>query len=199
MSGVRVLLVYCHPSSKSFTSGVRDEALRGLASGGHEVRVIDLYGEGFNPVLSDEQWQAYETAGADAFGIGPHIERLRWAEALVFIYPTWWYGQPAMLKGWLDRVWVPGATFKMPDGHAPIGRVLTNIRHVVVATSLGSPAWWWKVVGEPGRRTLLRGVAALCHPRVKRTWLALHKIDSADAAERELFLARVRRTMSELA
>lgn len=195
---MRILVVYCHPDPASFTAAVRDEALRGLTAAGHDVRVIDLYGEGFDPVLTREQWRAYETAGANEAGISVHLEQLRWAEALAFIYPTWWYGQPAMLKGWLDRVWVPHATFTMPEGNAPIARVLTNIRHVVVATSLGSPSWWWRVVGEPGRRVVMRGVAALCHPRVKRTWLALHRVDSASATERDVFLARVRRSMAEL-
>jgi NAD(P)H dehydrogenase (quinone) len=195
---MRVLVVYCHPDPESFTAHVRDEALRALAAADHEARVVDLYGEGFNPVLSAEQWRAYHASGDNEAGIGPHLEHLRWAEALVFIYPTWWYAQPAMLKGWLDRVWVPHATFKMPEGNAPIARVMTNIRHIVAITTLGSPGWWWRVVGEPGRKILLRGIAALCHPRVKRTWLALHRIDTAPAEERALFLARVRRGMSEL-
>lgn len=195
---MRVLIIYCHPDPDSFTAHVRDEALRALASSQHETRVIDLYAEAFNPVLSLEQRRAYHTTGDNESGIGPHLAHLRWAEALVFIYPTWWYAQPAMLKGWLDRVWVPHATFKMPEGNAPITRVMTNIRHVVAITSLGSPGWWWRIVGEPGRKILLRGIAALCHPRVKRTWLALHRIDTAPSEERALFLARVRRAMNDL-
>jgi NAD(P)H dehydrogenase (quinone) len=195
---MRVLVVYCHPDPASFTAAIRDEALRSLASASHDVRLIDLYAEGFNPVLSLEQRRAYHTEGENLAGIGAHLEHLRWAEALVFVYPTWWYAQPAMLKGWLDRVWVPHATFVMPEGNAPITRILTNIRHVVAVTTLGSPNWWWRVVSEPGRKILLRGVAALCHPRVKRTWLALHKIDTAPATERDMFLARVRRAMAEL-
>lgn len=195
---MRVLIIYCHPEPVSFTAAIRDEALRALAAAHHEARVIDLYGEDFNPTLSQAQWQAYHTAGDNEVGIAAHLEHLRWAEALVFVYPTWWYAQPAMLKGWLDRVWVPHATFKMPAGNAPITRVMTNIKHIVAITSLGSPGWWWRIVGEPGRKLLMRGLGALCHPRVKRTWLALHRIDTAPASERELFLARVRRAMSEL-
>jgi NAD(P)H dehydrogenase (quinone) len=200
---MRVLIVYCHPDHESFTAVVRDEALRALAGAEHETRVIDLYGEGFNPVLSLEQRRAYHTAGDNEAGyteagIRPHLEHLRWAEALVFVYPTWWYALPAMLAGWLDRVWVPHATFGMPEGNQPITRVMTNIRHIAAITTLGSPVWWWRWVGEPGRRILLRGIGALCHPRVKRTWLALHRIDTAPAEERTLFLARVRRAMSEL-
>jgi NAD(P)H dehydrogenase (quinone) len=195
---MRVLVVYCHPDPDSFVAAVKAEAVRALAGAGHDTRLIDLYAEGFDPVLSREQRRAYHTAGANTAGIEGHLAQLRWCEAIVFIYPTWWYAQPAMLKGWLDRVWVPHETFRMPEGNAPITRTLTNIRHIAAVTTLGSPIWWWRLVGEPGRRILLRGLAALCHPRVRRTWLALHRIDTAPAHERDLFLARVRRAMADV-
>lgn len=195
---MRILVVYCHPDPESFTAAVKDEAMRALAAAGHDARLVDLYGERFDPVMTREQRAAYHTRDANRAGVEAHLDHLAWCDGLVFIYPTWWYAQPAMLKGWLDRVWVPHETFAMPEGNAPIVRVRTNIRHLVAITTLGSPGWWWRVVGEPGRKVLLRGVAALCHPRVKRTWLAFHRIDTAPANERELFLARVRRAMSDL-
>jgi NAD(P)H dehydrogenase (quinone) len=195
---MRVLLVYCHPSPESYTAAVREAAIRGLSSAGHEVRVTDLYAEKFGPVMSRAEREVYHTAGANEAGIAAELASLRWAEALVLVYPTWWYGQPAMLKGWLDRVWVPHATFGMPEPGKPISRVLTNIRRIVAITSLGSPKWWWMVVGQPGRRILLSGIGALCHPRAKKIWLALHDIDSADAAARNTFLQRVEQRMAAL-
>jgi putative NADPH-quinone reductase len=195
---MRVLLVYCHPDPDSFTAVVKAAALEGLAQAGHEVRVADLYAENFNPVMSRDERRGYHTEGANEGPVAEELERLRWAEALVFVYPTWWYGQPAMLKGWLDRVWVPHATFKMPEAGRAITRVLTNIRVIAAVTTLGSPLWWWRVVGEPGRRILMRGMAMLCHPRVQRHWVALHGIDTSTEDQRAAFLARVRRTMAEL-
>jgi putative NADPH-quinone reductase len=195
---MRVLVIYCHPNPESFTATIQAEAIEALSRAGHDVRVADLYAEGFNPVMSREERLGYHTQGANEAPVASELERLRWAEALVFIYPTWWYGQPAMLKGWLDRVWVPHATFTLPTEGRAIGRVLTNIRVMAVVTTLGSPNWWWLVVGEPGRRILLRGMAVLCSPRIKRHWVALHSIDSASEDERRTFLARVRRTMGEL-
>ncbi len=118
----------------------------------------------------------------------------------MLVYPTWWYGQPAMLKGWLDRVWVPHATFRMPEPGKPIGRILTNIRFIAAVSTLGSPWWWWTLaMGEPGRRILLRGLSVLCAPGCRTKWLALHRMDSASEAERTRFLAKVESTFAKLA
>ena len=193
---MRVLIVYCHPDPQSFTASARAAAERGLTRAGHEVRCADLYAEGFDPVMRREELCAYHTRDDNERPVAAELERLRWAEALVFVYPTWWYAQPALLKGWLDRVWVPHATFTMPEGGKPIGRTMTNIRAIIAITSLGSPRWWWWLMGAPGQRILLRGIGALCHRKVKRRWIALHCIDSADAAAKERFLHRVE---SELA
>jgi len=97
-----------------------------------------------------------------------------------------------MLKGWLDRVWIPHATFTMPTDGKPIGPVLTNIRIVGAVSTLGSPWWWWTFfMHAPGRRTLITGLKVLCAPRCRTFWLGLHDMDSVTAAKRERFLARV--------
>lgn len=196
---MKALVVYCHPLADSFNAAVRDRVLAGLAAGGHETRVIDLYAEGFDPVLSAEGRRDYHTAALNEAPVAAHLAALRWCEALVFVYPTWWYGPPAMLKGWLDRVWVPHATFRMPEPRKPIGRVLTNIRLVAAVSTLGSPWWWWRLgMGEPGRRILLRGLSVLCAPGCRTLWLGLHEMDSAPEAKRLAFLAKTERVFARL-
>jgi NAD(P)H dehydrogenase (quinone) len=195
---MRVLVVYCHPCEESFNAGVRDAALAELAARGHETRLLDLYAMDFQPVLTAEQRRGYHTPGENEREIGEHLAALRWCEALIFIYPTWWYGQPAMLKGWLDRVWVPHATFGMPERNKPISRVLTNIRIIGAVSTLGSPKWWWWIMGAPGRRTLLTGLSVLCAPRCRTFWLGLHEMDSASDAKRAGFIAQVRRKLGQL-
>ena len=85
---------------------------------------------GFDPVMSAEDRLDYHTPGKNEAPVAEHLDHLRWAEGLVFVYPTWWYSMPAMLKGWIDRVWVPHATFELPKGLAPIKGRLHNIRLV---------------------------------------------------------------------
>ncbi len=195
---MKALVVYCHPCEESFSAALRDAALEALRAGGHEVRLIDLYALGFDPVLSAAQRRDYHTPVANEAGVEEHLADLRWCEALIFVYPTWWYGLPAMLKGWLDRVWVPHATFEMPKPGKPIGRVLTNIRIIGAVSTLGSPKWWWWIMGAPGRRTLLTGLSVLCARGCETFWLGLHGMDSATADDRARFLGDVRRRLSRL-
>jgi NAD(P)H dehydrogenase (quinone) len=195
---VRILLVYAHPVPESFNAAVRDRAVASLEAAGHEVRVADLNAEGFDPVMRPDERRAYHDAGVNEAPILAELERLRWAEGLIFVYPTWWYGPPAILKGWIDRVWVPHATFTMPEKGKPIGRVMTNIRLLGAISTLGSPWWWWRLMGEPGRRILLRGFRPLISPTATTFWLALHEMDSASHARREAFLAKVDRRLGRL-
>lgn len=196
---MRVLVVYCHPCEESFNAGLRDLAMATLSEAGHDTRLIDLYAMGFDPVLTADGRRIYHTPGENERGIETHLEALRWCEALVFIYPTWWYGPPAMLKGWLDRVWVPYATFGMPQKGKPITRVLTNIRLIGAISTLGSPKWWWWLMGMPGRRMLLTGLSVLCAPRCRTFWLGLHEMDSKALPARQSFAGLVRKKLSKLA
>ncbi|MBS9479280.1 NAD(P)H-dependent oxidoreductase [Ancylobacter radicis] len=188
---MRVLLVYCHPVAESFNAAVRDAALRGLQRAGHAVDLLDLYAEGFDPVMSRKERLGYHTPGQNALPVADDLARVKRAEALVIVAPTWWYGPPAMLKGWLDRVLVPHETFGMPQPLRPLERRLTNIRLLAAVSTLGSPWYWWLWVGQPGRRIIMEGVGGIIHPRAQKLWLALHSMDSASAAKRAAFLAKV--------
>src|SRR5262245_29761768 len=97
---VRVLYVYCHPLEDSFRAAIRREALDGLAQAGHAVDLLDLYAEGFDPVLTAERRRDYHDAARNRANNQAHVDRLMAAEALVVQFPTWSFGPPAMPKGW---------------------------------------------------------------------------------------------------
>jgi putative NADPH-quinone reductase len=196
---MNVLLVYCHPCDDSFASAMKTAALAGLAEAGHAVRIVDLYGEGFRPEMTAEERRRYHDPGDNERGVEDHLSHLRWAEAVVFVYPTWWYGLPAMLKGWLDRVFVPHVVFLMPTETHGIRGNLRNIRRLVVVTSCGASWGMSKLIGEPGRRTILRGLRAICHPFCRTRYLALYRMDTVAAERRTAYLDRVRRTLAQLA
>lgn len=188
---MRALVVYCHPVEESFTAAVRDAVIRGLTTAGHEVDLIDLYAESFDPAMGRQERLSYHEPGINVLPVADHLARVKQADALIFVAPTWWYGPPAMLKGWLDRVLVPHETFGMPKPFRPLERRLTNIRLLAAVSTLGSPWYWWLWVGQPGRRILLTGVGGIIHPRARRLWMALHSMDSASLKKRSAFLARV--------
>jgi putative NADPH-quinone reductase len=127
-----------------------------------------------------------------------HAARLEWADALVLVYPTWWGAQPAILWGWLDRVWIEGVAFTRPPRVRRARPSLRNIRHLVAITTHGSPKWINAIEGEPGKRVVLRRMRTCCHPRATTRWIALYGVDRSDDAERQAFLRRVERSMAAL-
>lgn len=186
---MKVLVVYCHPREESFSAALRDAVLAGLAKAGHEAELLDLYAEGFAPALSAEERERYHTEGGNLDGIGQHVARLRAAEALVLVYPTWWYGMPAMLKGWFDRVWVPGVAFRLGPG--AIEPLLTSIRRLAVVTTYGSPRWLLWVIGHPDRKLLGRGLRRLCAKGCTLEWLSQTRMDHVPRSALEAFRASV--------
>lgn len=194
---MKALVVYCHPDPDSFTAAVKAVVIDRLEKAGAEIRLIDLYGEGFDPLLSRSEWQGYENTDTNADGVKDHADALLWCDSLIFVYPTWWYGQPAMLKGWLDRVLIPGVAFHMPDGK-DIKPGLHNIRRLAVFTTCGASWWLTRLVGSPGRRIILRGVGLLCHPAAKKIFCAHYLMDSSTDASRARQLERVGRTVQRM-
>jgi putative NADPH-quinone reductase len=196
---VRVLVLLAHPEPASFAAALAAAAVRGLGSAGHEVRVVDLYGEGFEPVMTTADRIAYDTDDAvvdDA--VRAQTDHVLWAEALVFVYPTWWSGLPAVLKGWLDRVLVPGVAFRLDERTRKVTPALQHIRHLVGITTYGSKRSYVTLMGDGGRRTIGRALRMVCGWRTPTTWLALHRMDTRTDAERRAFLARVEERMARL-
>jgi putative NADPH-quinone reductase len=190
---MRLLFVHAHPVPESFGTALCQAAMEVARTNGHEVRLLDLHAEGFNPVMSMEERRVYNDGGPPPPDLVPHIEALQWAEGLIFTYPTWWYSQPAILKGWMDRVWRPGIAFTVPTPGQPLRPALTHVRLIGVITTLGAPWWFWAVlIGAPGRKILLRGLRFCTARRTRTFWLALHEMDTQTDAARRRFLDRVR-------
>lgn len=194
----RALVVYCHPQEGSFVAAARDRVVTGLMAAGAEVRLTDLYADGFDPGFSATERVNHLVAGTDP-SIGSYGDDLRWCDTLVLVYPTWWSGQPAMLKGWIDRVWVNGVAWTLPDGANRLRPGLRNVRRLVAVTTHGSSKLINMVEGESGRRTLTRSLRPMCHPLARTTWLAVYGIDNASERQRAAFLDRVERRMVRLA
>lgn len=105
---MKVLTIFAHPNPKSFNRAVLDTVTGELRKKNAEVRVKDLYAMNFNPILSGSDFEQL-LAGKVPDDIAAEQADVTWADVLIFIYPIWWIGQPAILKGWLDRVmtWDP--------------------------------------------------------------------------------------------
>lgn len=193
---MKALVVYCHPKPESFTAAIRDLVLEKLAAKGAEVRMNDLYAKEFSPVLTAHELDIYLDSSANVEPVKSEVEDLKWCDTLIFVYPTWWYGLPAMLKGWLDRALVPDVAFLMPDGeNDDIRPGLTHIKRLGVFTTCGASRWLTWLVGAPGKRTLFRGVGLLCAKPLKKAFAAHYLMDSSTPQSRQAHLDRVDQTM----
>ncbi len=194
---MQVLVVHAHPNQDGFSRALRDAAVRGLETGGHSVDVLDLYEEGFVAAMSESERRAYES---DTPIVDPQVQRsadlLTAADTVVFVYPTWWWGLPAILKGWLDRVLVPGVAFTLGDGRPKPG--LTNVRRLEGITTYGSSRIHSQFFNDAGRRTISRTLRMVCHKRTKVTWHPLYSIDGTTDQQRSAFLEKIERRLAKL-
>lgn len=196
---MRALVVYTHPRPDSFTAAIRDVVLDRLGAAGAEARLLDLYAEGFNPVMGHDELGDHFDEAKNQAGLEAHVDHLMWCDTLIFVYPTWWYGMPAMLKGWLDRAFLPGVAFKMPSAEGEdIAPGLGHITRLGVFTTCGASWWLTRMIGAPGRRTLLRGVRLLCAKRCKTAFAAHYLMDSSTQASRTAHLDKVARAVDKL-
>jgi putative NADPH-quinone reductase len=194
---MHVLVVHAHPSPTSYSRAVCDTAERALRAGGHDVTVLHLDDEGFRPAMSAAERIAYHS---DTPILDPLVERhaglVRQAEALVFVYPTWWAGPPAIMKGWLERVMVPGVAFHLDPTTNGVRPELRHVCRLVGISTYGSSRLYVRILSDPGRRTILRALRMLCARRCRRTWLALYGMDTSTPEQRAAFLTHVERRLS---
>ncbi len=195
---VRALVVLAHPVGASLCGRLAAHLVRQAGAAGWEVRLCDLAAEGFDPRMGEAERTSYYSAlNADLRALH---EDLAAAEVLVLVFPTWWSGFPALLKGWFDRVWGPGVAYdRTPAGDAMIAK-LGALREVLVVTTLGGPAWVdWLVMRRPLRRVLARGILAPCAPQARLTWAALYRAEAVEPARLARFEARLSAALRAMA
>ena len=195
---MHVLLVLAHPLPESFAASVARTIRETLEAIGHTVDLLDLYAENFDPRLTEKERRGYFDLPYDTSDVADLAARLRQAEALMLVFPQWWFNLPAVLKGFFDRVFAPGVAFRHDKDGGRIVPLLTNIRHFWAFTTTGSP--WWVVrfyMGDPVRRQLKRGIAIFCNRKVDLRMLALHDMDRATDDKRRRYLERVKTSLQK--
>jgi putative NADPH-quinone reductase len=190
---MKVLLLYAHPVETSFAAALHAEVRGALERAGHEVDDCDLYAEGFDPRLTREERLGYHDLEHNRDSVAPYVQRLLAAEALVLVHPVWNFGYPAILKGFFDRVFLPGVSFRMENGK--VVPALSNIRKLAIVTTYGGSRLRAFLVGDPPRKLGTRVLRAVIHPLARMRYLALYDMNRATDAARSAFLMKVRKTM----
>jgi NAD(P)H dehydrogenase (quinone) len=193
---MRVLVLYAHPDPKSYGAALHEAVVASLRAAGHEVDDCDLYAEGFDAVLSRAERVGYHDLASNTRPVAGYVERLQRAQALVLCFPVWNFGYPAILKGFFDRVFLPGISFKLVDGK--VRPNLWNIRKLAAVTTYGGSRWRALLMGDPPRKAVKRVLRAVCHPSARPLYLAHYDMNRATPETRQAFFERVRANIGRL-
>jgi putative NADPH-quinone reductase len=189
-SVMRVHLVFAHPTRRSLCGAILEAITDELQRSGHRFELTDLYAQSFNPVLSLVEWRNYE--GSVDSDIAAHAEMIGRCDGLIWIFPTWNCGLPAILKGYLDRVWRPNIAFTIDDRRILHFDRFTNIRFFMTVTTYGSGWLANAAVGNPCRRVVTRCLKRHFPSSTKLMWLAIYRVDRTSDGRNGRFLERVR-------
>ena len=192
---MRVLVLYAHPVETSFGAAVHKTLVETLQAHGHEVDDCDLYAEGFDPVMSRQDRIEYHDLKANRTRVGAYVERLAAAEGLALSYPVWNMGFPAIMKGFVDKVFLPGVSFKIePNGDYVPGGL--KVRKLGVACTYGGNRITTFFAGDPCRRFVMRSLRFACAPNATCDYVAHHDMNHTKPEKRAAFLREVQRRFS---
>lgn len=192
---MRFLVVHAHPVETSYNRALFHAVVETLTANGHEVDPLDLYAENFDAVLSrQERLDYHEVPGNQTPEIKPYVDRLMAAEGVIFVHPVWNYGYPAILKGYFDRIFLPGVAFVL-EGGGDRGKLvpnLTHIKQVAYVTSYGGNRWRTFVMGDPPRRLAKRWAWVTFRTKRPPKYLALYDMNNVTPEQLTAFIDKVK-------
>jgi putative NADPH-quinone reductase len=181
----RIAVLLGHPDVNSYCASLARAYADAAHSAGAEVREIAVAELAFDPVL----WHGYKESQALEPDLVAAQATILWADVLVFAYPTWWGAAPALLKGFIDRVFLPGFAFKYREDSRFWDRLLAGRRARLLVT-MDSPSWYYRlVVRQPGHQMMRRSILEFSGVKPVRTSV-FGPVRGSTAAARERWLAR---------
>ena len=200
---MKTLIIYNHPHEGSFCSAIRDAVQTGLENGGHRYKIINLDADGFDPVMREKDLGAFvqggKNDGTEIEGIDPlvrtYVDKMRWAERIVMIFPIWWMTMPAMMKGFVDKVIFPGLVYKMEGGK--LVSQLSRLKQVVVITTMNTPAAIYEsTFNNSIEGSLIKGTFNQIGIHDIR-WISLNMVKHVGDEKRWLWLDEIEREFAE--
>ena len=186
---MRIAIVFNHPYEGSFGNAILNSLSKGLRAANHEVDLMHLDNDGFNPVMSKEDLRAFVERKPVDSQVIDYCERLRKADHLIFIFPIWWDLMPAMTKGFVDRVLTPGVVYDHHPRGFGLVPLLKNLRSVTIITTMNKPRLLYSlVIGNLIRKAMLKSVLRTMGYR-NLEWLSYCSVKSVSQEKRLKWLA----------
>jgi len=192
MAEQRTLIVLAHPLGDSYCAALAGVVQETLIERGHIVDLIDLYADDFDPRLSAAERAGYFEPDYDFSQVQDYAQRLREASNLVFVFPQWWGNCPAILKGFFDRVFVPGVAYDLGPRPGEFIPRLTHMEKLWVVMTAGSSWWVTKLyLRNPVRRQMRGAIGGFCGRSVSFRMMTHYDMDHSTEKKRRVFLERV--------
>lgn len=189
-------MVVTHPSPEGLARRAFERIVAGLDRAGDDVHVIDLDGEAFDPRLTTDEKRRHLDPPDTKPWVADHAAALQCADRLILVYPTWWGGFPARLKGWFDRTWITGVAYTLPEGSTRIHAGLKNIKRLEIVTTYGNSRLSNTLRGNPGRLIAFRTIRLLCHPLCRRRFHPFYSAGAASPDQVDAWLDRLEETFA---
>jgi NAD(P)H dehydrogenase (quinone) len=192
---MQILVLFAHPVESSFQAGLHQTIVSTLRASGHDVDDCDLYAEHFDPVMDRAERLAYLDTAINQRRVKPYVDRLLAAEALVLCFPIWSYGPPAILKGFFDRLLIPGVAFDLRGGKV-IPKL--SLRKLSAVATYGQSSWLAWLNGDPARHLVTGYLRRTMRPTNRVRYIALYDMNRATPRRRASLVAVVQREMASI-
>jgi NAD(P)H dehydrogenase (quinone) len=194
---MKTVIVFNHPYNGSYCNAILRSVTMGLQKANHEVDLIHLDKDGFNPVMTERDLKGF----VDRKPVDPKVidykERIDTADHLIFIFPIWWELMPAMTKGFIDKVIFPGVAYDYKPNGFMVKR-WKKMKSVTLITTMNSPRLaYWLIFGNAIKRALFAGTFWKMGYK-NRKWISLNMVKFVSAEKRGKWLFKIEQRFANL-
>jgi len=196
---MKVVIVFNHPYDGSFCNAILGAVTKGLEKANHEIDLIHLDKDNFNPVMTSADLKAFR----DKMPVDPKVmeydNRIKTADHLVFIFPIWWELMPALMKGFVDKVIFPGIAYDYKDASNTYMKPLwANLKGVTMMTTMNTPNWmYWALFGNAIKKAMLLGTFWKMGYK-NRKWMSFNQVKMVSQEKRTKWLLDIELNFSNL-
>ncbi|HTF30134.1 MAG TPA: NAD(P)H-dependent oxidoreductase [Flavitalea sp.] len=196
---MKVVVVFNHPYDGSYCNAILKSVVAGIQKANHEVDVIHLDKDGFNPVMTAEDLRAYRDKNAADPKVLEYKSRIDQADHLIFIFPIWWELMPALTKGFIDKVIFPGVAYDYAnERHTRMNPLWIKIKGVTMITTMNSPGiLYWGVFGNAIQRAVMRGTFWKMGYK-NRKWISFNMVKMVSEDKRKKWLTKLEEKFTSL-
>ena len=195
---MKVAIIFNHPYEGSYCNAILEATLNGLTKANHQVDVLHLDQDGFNPVMTAADLKAFRDRRAIDPQVLSYKQRLDSAQHLIFIFPVWWEVMPAMMKGFIDKVMFPGLAYDYKANGYGMFPLLKDVKGVTVITTMNTPSFLYRFIfGNAVKKALITGTFWKMGYK-NRKWINLSSVKMVSNVKRKGWLDQLEKRFSNL-